>query len=317
MNLSRSPQLVMSFVILAALACHCSSEDSATPLGATGGAGGDAGVPDGSSGSGGSTGTGGLAGSAGTGGAAGNMGTGGLAGSAGTGGAAGNTGTGGLAGSAGTGGAAGSTGTGGLAGSAGTGGTGGSTGFQWKDCQPGSTPCLAGASCVEVLAAGFAVCSEPTPDPVAPCDPDGGGPGPGSCCAQHTDCNASELCVTQYTGVGYYNVCEADACVADAQCSQGTFCVPRGVLGAIVRVCLPATCRLDSDCSATTGGRCAPVTAGKIGDCATVGMFCVYPSLGGCRAHFNCPAGSHCEADIPTGEARCVAGDPQTCPAVP
>ena len=298
MNLMRSPLLSLSVLILAALACHCSSEDSAAPSPSTGGSSGDAGIPDGS---------------AGKGGTAGNGGTGG----AGTGGTAGSTGTGGLAGSAGVGGTAGSTGTGGVAGSAGTGGSAGSAGFQWSDCQPGSSSCATGSSCIEVLPSGFHVCTEPPPDPTAPCDPDAGGPGPGACCAKHTDCNANELCVTQYLGMGVYNICEADVCTSDAECSGTNFCVPRGVLDAIVRVCLPAACRLDSECTATPGGRCAPVTAGQIGDCATVGMFCVYPSFGGCRSHDNCPAGSHCEASTSTGEARCVGGDPQTCPPKP
>jgi hypothetical protein len=169
---------------------------------------------------------------------------------------------------------------------------------------------------VQAGPSGFHVCTTPTPDPTAYCEPDGGGPGPQDCCNEHTDCEDEELCVTFVGGIGAWNTCNADACQSDAECASG-FCAPRGVLGLVTRGCLPAHCKADSDCSASAGGRCAPVTAGEVGDCATVGLFCVYPVNGGCRSHADCPAEQHCEPVTGNTEARCVAGAPVDCPAKP
>ena len=113
-----------------------------------------------------------------------------------------------------------------------------------------------------------------------------------------------------------HNVCAVDQCAKDVDCAPGQLCAAAGTFGLEIRACVNASCRLDTDCTAHPGGVCAPIQE----PCcpASAGLYCVYPSAGGCRRNVDCPAGpgmsSFCLPDPQSGTATCQSGSP-VCPA--
>jgi hypothetical protein len=108
-----------------------------------------------------------------------------------------------------------------------------------------------------------------------------------------------------------HNQCAVDQCAKDVDCAAGQICAPAGTLGLEIRACVFAHCKLDTDCAVHPGGMCAPAQD----PCCTAsdGLFCVYPSNGGCRDSSTCPQGTYCFPNATTGVASCQPGGP-LCP---
>jgi hypothetical protein len=191
----------------------------------------------------------------------------------------------------------------------------GSDGGSSGDCQ--SDADCAGGPCVAVTPGGFEVCVVP-PVKATSCTNAGD-----LCCPSSHPCPDQEPCyvgplvpVCAGTPVAPHNQCGVDQCTKDVDCAPSQICAPAGTLGLAINACVFAYCKVDADCAAHPGGVCAPVTAPCCA--ASAGLFCDYPSDGGCRGAADCPAlpnapNRYCAPDPTSGTAACQIGAP-LCP---